>query len=101
MYFLNIHAKPTEESDQFDKVLGAYVSVYIDFKDIDGAFELAKLYTQEQGWAIDEVEKDYLDKQQQKINDENYKRLLESYTITIEPPEWLDKDIKLYQDEKD
>lgn len=49
----------------------------------------------------DKVEKDYLEKQQQKINDENYKRLLESYTITIEPPEWLDKDINLYQDEKD
>ena len=59
MYLINIHAKPTKESDQFDKVLGAYVSVYIDFKDIDGAFELAKLYTQEEGWAIDEVEKDY------------------------------------------
>ena len=40
MYLINIHAKPTEESDQFDKVLGAYVSVYIDFKDIDGAFYL-------------------------------------------------------------
>jgi len=49
----------------------------------------------------DEVEKDYLEKQQQKINDENYKRLLESYTVTIEPPEWLDKDINLYPDEKD
>lgn len=59
MYLINIHAKPTKESDQFDKVLGAYVSVYIDFKDIDGAFELAKFYTQEEGWDIDEVEKDY------------------------------------------
>lgn len=59
MYLINIHAKPTKESDQYDKVMGAYVSVYIDYKDIDGAFELAKIYTQEEGWIIDEVEKDY------------------------------------------
>ena len=59
MYLINIHAKPTEESDQFDKVLGAFVSVYVDYKDIDGAFELAKFYTQEEGWAIDEVETEH------------------------------------------
>ncbi|MDV7185977.1 hypothetical protein R3X25_01685 [Lutibacter sp. TH_r2] len=59
MYLINVLAKPTKESDQFDKVVGAYVSIYIDFKDIDGAYELAKFYVVEEGWEIEEVEEEY------------------------------------------
>jgi len=61
MYLINIHAKPTKESDQFDKVVGAYVSIYINYKDINGAFELAKFYTKDEGWEIDEVEEEYFE----------------------------------------
>lgn len=59
MFLINLHAKPTKESDQYAIAKGAYVSIYIDYKDIDGAFELAKFYTTEEGWEIDEIEKDY------------------------------------------
>ncbi|MFT5762521.1 MAG: hypothetical protein ACI8WA_001651 [Polaribacter sp.] len=37
-------AKPTKSSEQYDEVIGAYVSLYIDYKGIDGAFKLAKLH---------------------------------------------------------
>ena len=59
MFLINAHAKPTKESEQFDKVIGAYISVYIDYKEIDGAFELAKYYIKEEGWKLDEIEDEY------------------------------------------
>jgi len=59
MYLINIHAKPTKESEQFDKVVGAYVSIYLNYQDIEGAFELAKFYVIEEGWKIDEIEEEY------------------------------------------
>ena len=59
MYLINIHAKPTKESEQYDEVIGAFVSIYIDYKDLEGAMELAQFYVREEGWKIDEVEEEY------------------------------------------
>jgi hypothetical protein len=59
MYLINIHAKPTKESEQYDEVIGAYVSIYLDYKDIEGAMELAKFYVRDEGWEIDEIEEKY------------------------------------------
>lgn len=59
MFLINAHAKPTKDSDQFGEVIGAYVSVYVKYSDIDGAFELAKYYIKEEGWTIDELEDEY------------------------------------------
>ena len=59
MYLINIHAKPTKESEQYDEVIGAFVSIYIDYKDLEGAMELAQYYVREEGWKIDEVEEEY------------------------------------------
>jgi len=59
MFQINAHTIPTKDSDQYDKAVGAYVVVYINFPEIDGAFELAKFYIKENGWKIDELEDQY------------------------------------------
>lgn len=59
MFLINALAKPTKSSEQYDEVIGAYVSLYIDYKDIDGAFKLAKYYIKEEGWKVTEIEEEY------------------------------------------
>lgn len=59
MYLINIQAKPKKESEYYDDYLGAFVSVYIDYKDLNGAINLAKYYVNEEGWKIDKVEEEY------------------------------------------
>lgn len=57
MYHINIHCKPAEENFvHFGKYLGAYAVVLTDFKNIDGAFELAKFYVSDNKRQIIEVE---------------------------------------------
>ena len=45
-------AEPTPETEDIG---GAYVSGWIDFKDADGAVELAKYYIEESGWVAEEL----------------------------------------------
>ncbi len=59
MFLINALAKPKKSSKLYDEVIGAYVSLYIDYKDIDGAFKLAKSYIKEEGWKVTEIEEDY------------------------------------------
>jgi len=59
MYQINAHATPTELSNQYGKVKGAYVTIYVNYADIDGAYELAKYYIGIDGWRIDELEDEY------------------------------------------
>lgn len=59
MFLINALAKPTKSSEQYDEVIGAYVSLYIDYKDIEGAYKLAKFYIKEEGWKVTEIEKEY------------------------------------------
>ena len=59
MFLINALAKPTKKSAQYDEVIGAYVSLYIDYKDINGAFKLAKYYIKEEGWKVTEIEEEY------------------------------------------
>lgn len=59
MFLINALAKPTKKSEQYDEVIGAYVSLYIDYKDIDGAFKLAKHYIKVEGWKVTEIEEEY------------------------------------------
>ena len=60
MFHINIHCRPTKENtEHHGTVLGAYAVILIDFKDIDGAFELAKFYVQDNQWEIIEVEDEY------------------------------------------
>jgi hypothetical protein len=60
MYQLNAHVLPTELCSKYGQVEGAYAVVFINYADIDGAFELAKYYIENDGWEIDELEEEYL-----------------------------------------
>jgi hypothetical protein len=59
MYLINAHVLPTERLDKDKEIIGAYAALYIDYKDIDGAFELAKYYIDLEGWKINELEDEY------------------------------------------
>jgi hypothetical protein len=59
MYQIIAHAKPKKDSEHFKKALGAYATIFIDFKEIDGAFVLAKHYIEDEGWEIIELEEEY------------------------------------------
>ena len=59
MFLINALAKPKKSSEHYDEVIGAYVSLYIDYKDIDGAMKLAKFYIKEEGWKLTEIEEEY------------------------------------------
>ena len=59
MYRITAHVKPKKGSKKFDGIEGAFTVLFIDYKDIDGAFELAKYYIQDEDWEIIELEKEY------------------------------------------
>ena len=59
MFLINALAKPKKSSEHYDEVIGAYVSLYIDYKDIDGAMKLAKFYIKQEGWKVTEIEQEY------------------------------------------
>ncbi|CAA0169612.1 hypothetical protein ACE1MK_13830 [Tenacibaculum maritimum] len=59
MFLINALAKPKKETEQYGEVVGAYVSLYIDYKDIEGAIQLAKFYIKEEGWKVVKVEEEY------------------------------------------
>ncbi|CAA0143134.1 hypothetical protein TM902_120099 [Tenacibaculum maritimum] len=59
MFLINVLAKPKKETEQYGEVVGAYVSLYIDYKDIEGAIQLAKFYIKEEGWKVVKVEEEY------------------------------------------
>ena len=72
-----IHCKPKENSVQFGKVIGAYAAIFIDFKDIDGAFELAKFYVNENDWEVIEVDEAYFVTETKEEMDEDYQQYFE------------------------
>ena len=59
MYQIIAHVKPKKESEHFGEVIGAYATIFINFKEIDGAYVLAKHYIEEEGWIITELEDEY------------------------------------------
>lgn len=61
MYLINLQAKPENDSEYFDKVAGAFVSVYIDYIDGEGAIQLAKFYTEEEGWKVESVDDEFFE----------------------------------------
>ena len=72
-----IHCKPKENSEQFGKVLGAYAAIFIDYKDIDGAFELAKFYVKENDWEVLEIDEEYFIINAREDMDEAYEQYFE------------------------
>ena len=60
MFHINIHCKPNSTNEEFFQTcIGAYAVILIDYKDIDGAFELARFYVNENDWEILDVEDEY------------------------------------------
>lgn len=59
MFLINLHAVPTKESEHFEEFVGAYVSVYINYADVDGAMQLSKYYVEQEGWVVNSVEDEY------------------------------------------
>lgn len=72
MYLINLHAKPKKESEYFDKVAGAFVSIYIDYADAEGAIQLAKFYTEEEGWNVINVDEEFFEIENEKELDEEH-----------------------------
>jgi hypothetical protein len=72
MFQIIAHVKPTEKSEHFGKYKGAYAVLFINYNDIDGAFELAKYYVTEDDWEIIELEQEYLVIDDKEEMDESY-----------------------------
>jgi hypothetical protein len=61
MYLINLQAKPKKGTEYYEKVIGAFVSVYIDYADAEGAIQLAKYYTEEEGWKVESVDDEFFE----------------------------------------
>ena len=72
MFQIIAHVKPTEKSKHSNKYKGAYAALFINYKDIDGAFELAKYYIREDGWDVIELEQEYFIIEDKEEMDENH-----------------------------
>ena len=59
MYLFNFHTEPLPTADKYGECKGVYVAVFIDYKDYNGALELAKYYVQASDWKILEIEDEY------------------------------------------
>ncbi|GGK55957.1 hypothetical protein ACD591_14460 [Rufibacter glacialis] len=60
MFHIVIHCRPKKENEEFfGKVIGAYASILLDFKDYDGAMVLSKYYVEENGWEILDIDDEY------------------------------------------
>ncbi|OJJ15751.1 hypothetical protein BKI52_36120 [marine bacterium AO1-C] len=60
MYVIFAEVKPANGSrHQKDGHIGAVVTCYINYQDIDGAYALAKYYIEEEEWEVIEFEEEY------------------------------------------
>lgn len=60
MFHIVIHCKPKDSNKEyFEKVLGAYASILLDYKDYEGALELSKFYININGWEFIEFDEEY------------------------------------------
>ena len=74
MYQIVIEAKPNKTSKDFGKYEGAMVVLFIDYKDIDGAFQLARYYVEDNDWTVIEVDEIYYSIDSKEEMDENYQQ---------------------------
>jgi len=74
MFQIIAHVKPTEKSEHFNECEGAYAVLFINYSDIDGAFELAKYYIEEENWDIIELEQEYFIHESKDDMDESYQQ---------------------------
>ena len=74
MYQIVIEAKPNKTSEDYGKFKGAMIVSFIDYKDIDGAFQLAKYYIEDNGWSVIEVDETYYSIFSKEEMDESYQQ---------------------------
>ena len=75
MFHIVAHCRPKEDNKEFHgKVIGAFVSILIDYKDYDGAMVLSKYYIEEQGWEIISFEDEYYTFESQEELPEDYRQ---------------------------
>ncbi len=77
MFQINIEARPNRTSKDFKKYKGALVVSFIDYKDAEGAFLLAKHYIEENDWSIIEIEEEYYQIDSKADMEEDYKKYYE------------------------
>jgi hypothetical protein len=77
MFQINAHVIPAKDSENFEKYAGAYATFYINYAEIDGAYELAKYYLTQNEWEIKELEEEYFIIENEDEIDENQ---MEYYT---------------------
>ncbi|CAL2083586.1 hypothetical protein [Tenacibaculum sp. 190524A05c] len=66
MFLINLQAEPKKGSEYYEKVVGAFVSVYIDYLDAEGAIQLATYYTEEEGWKVNNVDDEFFEIEDEK-----------------------------------
>jgi hypothetical protein len=77
MFLFVIVAKPKSSNDDFNKFKGAYVKVYINFKDELGAEILARHYIDDVGWEFEKIDKvSWLTKKEAKKEELAFKSFL-------------------------
>ena len=60
MFHIVIHCKPKVTNEEYyGKVIGAYASILLDYKDYDGALQLSKFYINEEDWEFIEFDEEY------------------------------------------
>lgn len=59
MFLFNFHSEPLPTSENYGACKGAYVAVFINYQDYDGAVELAKYYIEASDWKILQLEDEY------------------------------------------
>ena len=78
MFHIIIHCKPKKKNTEYyGKVLGCYASIFINYKDYDGAVELAKFYVKEENWKIIELENEYYTFEDKEDLGEDYEQYFE------------------------
>ncbi len=100
MYHIVLHCAPTQENEEFyGKVIGAYVSVLIDYMDYSGSVVLAKFYVENNAWEILDPEDEFytfenredLPEDYQQYFDEvkefGYSMIFNAYTSPLEEEE--------------
>ena len=74
MFQIIAEAKPNESSSDFEQLEGAVVIIFIDYKDIDGAIQLAKYYIEDNDWSVTKIEEAYYNIKSKDVMDESYQQ---------------------------
>ena len=77
MFQIVAHVKPTGKSSFYGRCKGAYAVLFINYKDIYGAFELAKFYIETEDWKIIELEEEYFTIDSEEDMTDDYKQYYE------------------------